>query len=246
MMIPVACLESLRHDDQFIVSYPRSGNRWLRMMVGEMILRAHPHPPAGRLGAEMLPDLHHLEALEAPLGEDCPKRVFKSHNIRALAGRRMVYLFRRPADALISFHHFRTEMAGRRGETVALSANDFCLQMLPGWVEHVQLALDQRTAFPERTLFISYERMKREPIPTLRDVAAFLALPGGEETLRSVVEQNTFEKNRAEVAPAARDKFAPVLRRGEIGTAASELPPETLAEIERAAAPLYTAADREA
>lgn len=240
MPIPPERLRSLRDDDQFIVSYPRSGNRWLRVMVRDAIVLRRPElaPPA-ELRA-LVPDLHHYEPDAPALAQfGIAARVLKSHNIRDIVGRRMIYLFRRAADALISFYHFRQKQPQWAEKTKLLSADAFCAAMLPGWIEHLELAIRQRESFSDRTLFVSYESLHAAPGATLRAALEFLGIAADESVVRAAVERNAFEKNRAQLASQSPGEPTPILRKGRVGSAADELLPETLARIESAAGAIY-------
>lgn len=244
LAIPAERLRTLREDDQFIVSYPRSGNRWLRVMVRDVIVLNRPDlPPPAELRT-LVPDLHHYEPDAAALAQfGVRSRILKSHNLRAIAGRRWVYIFRRAADALISFYHFRQKQPLWAEQTKALTADEFCTEMLPGWVEHLELAIRQREEFADRTCFVAYEALHASAAVTLRTTLDFLGIAATDEVIRGAIEGNAFEKNRAQVAAKPTDGPVPILRKGRVGTAAEELRPETLAQIEAAASPLYQRAN---
>jgi hypothetical protein len=173
-------LAALRPDDQFLVSYPRSGNRWVRHLLRDVIALGRPDlPPPEKLGM-LIPDLHvnemdHLARMDFGMST----QIFKSHNLPDLRGRRIVYLFREPADALVSYFHFHVREK-IEPELVAQWPDAFCRAMLPGWCEHVQMALDEYAdeyaVTPSRVLLVSYEILLRDGA---RGDHAFFRTDGG-------------------------------------------------------------------
>jgi hypothetical protein len=240
MHIPAAQLAALRPDDAFIVSYPRSGNRWIRAMLCDLLPRE-----AGGSGVESrlhmaIADLHQV-ALDDVTRTDGPDavRIFKSHNIRALTGRKMVYLFRDAADALVSYFHFRLKQPQWRVKTAAVGIDRFCEGMLAGWCNHMQLALDESVHHPGTIRFVSFEMLKTKPEWSLRNVAGFFGLPVDVELLHLAVEKNTFERNVKELARGADAGGGPILRKGRIGSAAEELQRATIDQIARVSKNYY-------
>lgn len=237
--------DRLRDDDQFIASYPRSGNRWMRTMLNEVIVLNRPDlSPPGGLQA-LVPDFHQNEPDERVMAQFGMKsRILKSHNLQAIQGRRMVYLFRRAADALISYFHFHLKQPGLEQAAAELGVDEFCELMLPSWIEHAEMAVRQRESLPERTCLISYEELHVRPLETLRTALDFLGIDAKDEVVRKAVENNSFENSVAKLAANTTAGTVPILRQGRVGGAAAELKPETVREIEAATAALYERAGR--
>ena len=241
MRIPT---ERLRDDDQFIASYPRSGNRWMRTMVNDAIVFNRPDlmPPNGLQA--LVPDFHQNEPDERAMELFGMKsRILKSHNLRAIQGRRMVYLFRRAADALISYYHFHLKQPKWEEKVRGLGVDEFCETMLPTWVEHLEMAVRQRETLPERTCLIAYEVLHASPFETLRRALIFLGIEAADEVIRKAVENNSFANSVAKLADKKTEGTGPILRQGRVGGASDELQPETMRKIEAATASLYDRAE---
>jgi len=241
MPIPPAHIAALRDDDAFIVSYPRSGNRWIRAILCDLI--AHDVECAVSLAPGELPisDLHHVAPREAA-AENLPAampRIFKSHNIRLLGGRKMLYLFRGAADALVSYFHFRLKQPQWREKIGPPGVDQFCIAMLPGWCEHMKLALDQKARHPERTCLVSFELLKTDPERSVSCIAKFFGFRTNLATIRGVVEANAFDRKVRERAPASAETNGPILRKGRVGSGAEELSRETLDQITAVSARFY-------
>ena len=241
MSIAPEILADLRESDRFIVSFPRSGNTWLRHLLQEVIIASRPDCPRPE-SLEALQATVHRGTLERPAAASfgMPWRLLKSHNIRDLRGHQMVYLFREPADAIVSYYHLRI----RKGHAPAsLSLGQFCGEMLGEWCEHVRLGLQQAATFPERTLFVAYEQMKSAPADTLKRVVDFVGWDAGAEQIIAAVEACSFDRLRArEVRRKPQIAEKEFFRKGRVGGGAEELGPDLLAHIGNAAGPLYESA----
>lgn len=249
MAIPPQALKELQSSDRFIISFPRSGNTWLRHLVHEIIVSSRPEIPRPQGLDDLQPTIHRGtfdRSAGAKFG--IPSPIIKSHNIRDLRGHRMIYLFRSAADTFVSYFHLQARNSEMKGWTpVAMSMDEFSLSLLPHWCEHVQLALNQRKTFPDRTLFVSYERMMADAAVILEKVVPFLGLSASEQQIASAVERCSFERLKAreqERKPSiiGRQFF----RKGRVGGGAEELEPRVRATIEKRTAKLYQRATEHA
>jgi len=96
-------------NDVFLISYPRSGSTWLRVMLAEIIF--------GKSG-DSLKDLpYYMPEISLKQRESevvrCPFHVIKSHelfrskNWKNKENRRIIYLIRDPRDIVISYFRFQ-------------------------------------------------------------------------------------------------------------------------------------------
>lgn len=242
MQIAAAWQSDFQPEDQFLVSFPRSGNTWLRHLLWELIVRRHPElpPPADLLA--LLPTVHHCVPVELQHGAfGLRGRIFKSHNIAGLAGQRMVYLVREPADTLVSYYHWCVRYAAMDGAPpVPQPLDAFCRSALDEWCEHLDLALAQHRAHPARTLFADYAALRDDTAGTLRSIAEFLGLDAGDALLSEAIERCNFEYLRArEGSSRPVDLDHPFFRKGRAGSGAEELQPATLDRIQRIGGPRY-------
>jgi hypothetical protein len=243
MPVPAAHFAALRADDAFIVSYPRSGNRWIRAILCDLIARTEGDAPAARAPDELrISDLHHVAPREVRAADSPasgPARIFKSHNIRLLAGRKMLYVFRGAADALVSYFHFRLKQPQWREKIAIAGIDDFCIRMLPGWCEHMELALDQKSRHPERTCMVSFELLKEDPERSVSAIAQFFGFSAPPAMIREVVAANAFDQKVRERGASDAAAKGPLLRKGRVGTGAEELRTPTLDQLAAASARFY-------
>jgi hypothetical protein len=230
-------LADLLPGDRFIVSFPRSGNAWTRTVLFE-ILQLRSGTPITDADHFRATTMHNSQSAEqtadffnqvGPVG-----RVFKSHNITDLKGRKMVYQFRDPIDCLVSYYHFSQHRANLQ-ET---SLDAFCSNMAKSWVEHMELGLAHAKEFPELTRLQSYEALHRDTQGEFRAIAEFLGFDFTEEQLALALERAQFDNMK--LARPDASKF--LNRKGRVGTGEEELQPSTVAEVRSKTDHVYQAA----
>jgi estrone sulfotransferase len=235
--IPQEVLASFSDSDRFIVSYPRSGNTWLRHLLQEVIVAQHPDLPRPG-GLEAIQPTVHFRSSSCTAPDDyLPWRLWKSHNIRDIRGHYMVYLFRVPADAVVSYYHLASAKVG--AETLP-AFDSFCTTAARQWKEHAALGLEQKARYPDRTMFVSYERLQENTALQLRRVTDFLDLDPDDTQIAGAVEMCAFERLRErEYNKNPRLKEREFFRKGRVGGGAEELKPRVKQIVEDVAMPYY-------
>lgn len=174
-------------DDRLIVSYPRSGNTWLRFLLTNL---THPEEPATFLNINRrCPDIHKRSdryLLQVPR-----PRLLKSHE--AFDGRypRVVYVVRDPCDVVVSYRRFLVKVRAIPG---SLALREFVDGFLEGrwdgdrgsWGEHVGSWLGARRT-DDSFLLLRYEDLHSETETELQRVAVFLGIPASRELVGRAV-----------------------------------------------------------
>jgi len=248
MPIPPDRFAALRPDDQFIVSYPRSGNTWMRHLMRDVIVLAQPEKPEPESVWMLIPDVHIPEhQMEHPAQTEfgIRRRILKSHHLEKLGGYRLLYIFRNPADTLVSYYHFhRLEYAKRHQVKEGLEA--FCEHMVGGWCAHVERAVDYLARTPGEILFISYESLAKNGQETLARAASFLGIEATPAVVAKALERNAFARLREKEERRRAGATEFFFRKGQVGSAADELDSATYARIMERGRPTYERAQRAA
>lgn len=248
MAIPPDRLAALRPDDQFIVSYPRSGNTWMRHLVRDVIVLSHPEIPEPESVWMLIPDVHiPAHEMEHPAQKEfgIQRRILKSHHLEGLGAYRLLYIFREPADTLVSYYHFhRLQDAMRHQVEEGLAA--FCEHMVGGWCAHVERALEYQQRSPDNVIFVSYESLALHGEETLARAVNFLGIPATPAVIAHALERNAFARLREKEEKARAGATEYFFRKGQVGSARDELPGEVLERIEQQARPVYERAQRAA
>ena len=163
-------------DDVFLTSYPRSGNTWMRFLVGNLL---HQEKPVTFLNMERLvPDMYKhsdrkLRHLPRP-------RILKSHECFDPRYRRVIYIVRDPRDVVVSNYHWEMK---QRSMPDAYPIEQF----VDGWMEpvywvrvgswgdHVTSWLSTRQGRPG-FLLLRYEDMIADAKPGVGQGARFSVL----------------------------------------------------------------------
>jgi hypothetical protein len=181
-----------RADDSFLVSYPRSGNTWLRSMLIK-VLEPEEGVSAAFNGVKLfgvsIRNTLRMRALPSP-------RLIKSHTWYRSDIPRAVYLVRDGRDALVSLYHFEvTKFGGSE------SFDDFFAVYARGgygqpWHNNVLSWLDAAEQRPDDILVIHFEEMKKEPARILGEVTRFFGIQASETALEAAVEATSIERLR--------------------------------------------------
>ncbi len=169
--LPYKLILSLR--PIFILSYPKSGRTWLRVILNDL---------------ELNPAFEHLQTKFTFLKP--PTEVMDG--LESLYGKRVIFLYRDPRDVVVSAYYYYKNNKGlhdcsmkefirspNMGFEKVVAFNDFVLQHS-----------DHFKAF----LPISYEEMRKDPVPIVKKCLNFMAIPHlNSSKIQRAVEKNDFK-----------------------------------------------------
>jgi hypothetical protein len=226
-------------DDVFLTSYPRSGNTWMRFLVGNLV---YYKDPVTFLNLERrLPDMY-IHSDREMRGLPRP-RIIKSHECFDPQYQRIVYIVRDPRDVAISNYFWELKKGSFRD---GFPMNEFVPRWMAGqywprlgnWGDHVTSWLSTRRNHPNFVL-IRYEDLKQQPARELARVAGLLHIDPTVERLESAIELSSAERMR-ELENKQGGKWlqtkytrqdTPFVRKAASGGWKSVLPPESVSLI---------------
>lgn len=203
-------VHTLRLRDTYVLSFPKSGRTWLRMLLATYFSqhynvkvtpeiteqgRQNPRVPIIRfthLGAE-------TPSLDCDLGR--------------LKNKRVIFLIRDPRDVVVSYYYEVTRRASVWPDHVSSIhsfVRDGCFG-IPRIVEFMNLVMRNRQRIP-RLRIISYEELQRDTAAKLGELLAFTGVRGvQEEVVRLCVKSCSFENMRGMEAKGliAHDSMRP-------------------------------------
>ena len=239
-------------DDVFIVSYPRSGNTWVRFLLGNLV---HQDQPTTFANVESrIPEIYLfpdrvLRSLARP-------RLLKSHECFDPRYRKIIYIVRDPRDVAVSYYHYAVK---RKTIEEDYPIADFIERFLAAefdiqwawaasWSDHVMSWVSMRQG-REGFLLLRYEDMIENPEGALSKIAGFLKLEASPQRLERAVSLSSADHMRSlekeqgsqwELTKATRqDK--PFIREASAGGWKMVLPPSSVAKIESAWGPAMQA-----
>jgi sulfotransferase family protein len=228
-------------DDVFLVSYPKSGNTWMRFLIANVVYPER-NPDFTNIN-ELIPDpealsKRHLARLRRP-------RIIKTHQYYHPKYKNIICLVRDPRDVAISEYYFNRK---RR-----LYADDFAIEehvrrFVAGetahygsWGANVATWLVARAGSP-RFLVLRYEDMITNTGRELRKAAEFLGIDPAAERIAQAVERSSadnmrkLEERQALAWSSTKEtrQDMPFVRAAKAGGWRKELPESSVAMIEEA------------
>ena len=182
-------------DDRFIVSYPRSGNTWLRFLISNLV------NPDGEIGFgnidEYIPGIYKIH--DRDLRRVHRPRILKSHEYYHPAYRKVIYLVRDPRDTAVSNYFYLQKI---RKLSANLSIDEYIDFFIAGsgysygsWGEHAGGWLGAWQGTPD-FLLLRYEDLHEKPLDELAKVAQFLGLRSDPAILEQAIQKSTLNRMR--------------------------------------------------
>lgn len=203
-------------DDTLLVSYPKSGNTWIRFLIANMLK-----------DEDERIDFHSVVRYVPELGYDrylldnAPRpRVIKSHSLFTTEFPRVLYIVRDPRDVYVSYYHY---LRKRLPEDMSFGAFLRKPDLYPSrWHEHVESWLGQ----PNVGLVLRYEDLLVDVEAGARIIAHYLWNGDlDEDRIRRAVNASSFEAmkesewkyGRPFRSKDAAAKATPFVRKGQQG-----------------------------
>jgi hypothetical protein len=235
----------VRPDDTFLVSYPKSGNTWMRFLIANLLQQ---NPPIGLLEADCL--IPSVDGKSKKFFDNMkPPRVIKSHFSFIPAYKRVIYVVRDPRDVVMSQYHYQI----KRGVLEAgASLDGFVQRFLKGevcpygsWGDNVGSWTATRRDDPS-FLLLRYEDMLADVTSGATKISNFLGFGQDASRIAVAVERSSLE-NMRKVEKAEGKKWDSTkgtrqdmsfFRSAKSGEGRATLSRESIERIEQAWGPL--------
>lgn len=186
----------VRDDDIFLVSYPKSGNTWMRFLVANLL---YPEKQIDFRNIDsLIPGMNaattrQLRRLPRP-------RIIKTHLDFDPRFKNVIYVVRDPRDVAVSQYHFNRKRGTIPGD---YPLDDFVVRFVENrlwhpngsWADNVQSWI--YTPIPARRfLLVHYEALQCAPLTELARVAEFLGIKANAVALQHALEQSDAERLR--------------------------------------------------
>jgi Sulfotransferase domain len=229
-------------DDVFLVSYPKSGNTWVRFLIANLI---HTDEPVTFTNMESrLPSIYILPDRE--LRRIPRPRVLKSHECFHPRYKNVIYIVRDPRDVAVSYFHYNIKKHllapdATIEQYIPHFLNDELDMRVGNWGDHV-LSWVNMADTRNKFLLLRYEDMLANAEAELSRVAEFLNISATTERLRRAVELSSagrmrnLEKQQADqwVFTKGMRQDIPFIRSAKSGGWQSSLPKQAVEQIETA------------
>ena len=218
----------VRSDDVFLVSYPRSGNTWMRFILGSLI---HNVDVNFDNMERYFPDIYRntcsqLESLKNP-------RYLKSHEPYDNRYQKVIYIVRDPRDVAISYFYWMLKFNKYKGEINGFLDLFFDPDGISygRWDDHYKGWIKNANKVNRGVLFLRYEDLLDNTIDNIKTILNFININIDNDVIHNAVKSSTFSemKNKENCASAqnplfkATNKEIPFVRKGKIEQWKSEL-----------------------
>ncbi|XP_071495266.1 sulfotransferase 1C2-like [Diadema antillarum] len=247
--MPARCVEAVRNftvrdDDIFLITYPKSGTTWAQQIV----LLAHHNGDEnqfeGKHIMKMVPFLEVVESrsiegastsrMQTEIADEMPSpRILKTQvptkwlpeSIRDSTRGKVIYVARNPKDMMVSYFHFcKMTFNLPTYESWDVFYEEFVANRVPrgSWFDSVLFWWKKRNE--PNVLFLKYENMKKDLKGSIRQISDFMGKSFSEETIDAIVKGSTFDamkKNKTSnpdrVFKRVKDGSKSFMRKGIIG-----------------------------
>ena len=195
-----------RDSDIFLVSYPKSGNTWMRFLIGNLIIKE---------GVDFININNYIPGIYKARERDLEKledpRILKSHEPFTCNYKKVIYLYRDPRDVVISYYFWKKKYT----PNFNLSMVDYIDLFLDGensqfgaWDEHVRNWLGSKTFKDGNVLIIKYEGLKKDAFKEMKKVCNFLNLKVSNQDVKKAIENSDFKNmQKLEEIQGAKSRF---------------------------------------
>lgn len=248
-----------RRTDVYIISYPKCGRTWLRLMIGRAICRHYQLPMDEdllflRWQSKPRPELPMITVVheDRPMLKSPQELQASKEKFRA---KKVIFLARDPRDVIVSSYFEMKKRGDLFGENPYEIRKPVFEGDLSEFIERSQGGFDTIVRYyniwadnrhiPADFLLVRYEDMRHDPTQELRRVLDFLGLQAvSAETVREAVEFAAFENMRKMEAagkfesgmlnPAERsDQESYKTRKGQVGGYKDYLNAEQIQHVNR-------------
>lgn len=207
--------KSLRPNDVFFASYPRSGSTWLRFVMYESM--AGESSGFGNVN-QSIPDVkEHKTGLPLmPNGG----RLIKTHEVYHPEYKKAVYLVRDPRDVALSEYAYQTALG-----LVDMPLDEYLPLFLAkgvnpfaSWSEHVKSWLSAPLA-NDKLLVVKFEDLRKDTASGVAAIIRFFGLEPNQEQIRKAIANNSVERMKAKEkeSPQRASKKGQFIRSGSVG-----------------------------
>lgn len=216
---------AIHESDVFLVSYPKSGNTWMRFLVGNYLSKGKMDFSNGHI---YMPDIHYNPEQIDKI--DFRPRFIKSHFDFRPEYKNVIYLVRDGREVAVSLFYFLIKMKAIPSEIEFSDylENYFFTGKTPygHWNKHVFSWLRDNKA--DNLILVKYEDLLADTINEFEKIIKFSGLHLDKENLKSSVERSSFNsmkkdeeqnaKTLKELGHNTADSKYRIIREGKINS----------------------------
>ncbi|KAF8787307.1 sulfotransferase 1B1-like isoform X1 [Argiope bruennichi] len=243
-----------RDGDIIIASYPKTGTTWLQYTLLQIVSKGESYPSFQDVLEKISPfmEVTGPEAIDNLTGLRMYKHHYRYDMVKKNPKAKVLYIYRNPADTLISFYHFIQGVWEKKIDFDEIFEGFITGNIEYGrYFEHVMSFLDHKN--DDNLLLISYEKLHANPKEGILRIAKFLgeeyyqSLSTDESLLEKIVERTSFDymkknidvdlphRKKNENASEGSEKEFTFFRKGVVGDGKKSLSPDQLRRLREVA-----------
>ncbi|ERT08225.1 sulfotransferase domain protein [Lyngbya aestuarii BL J] len=187
-----AVYTGLKHvfdDDIFIVSYPKSGNTWVRFIIANLI--SDRDTVSFRNINNYVPDIYLYKDYLNTMKQR--PRFIKTHDAGYEFYPKFIYIYRDGRDVAISYYHYLTGRGEFNG-TLKEFLNSKPSWGAVGWSSHVSRAIDYAKSHSDQVLLVKYEDLLNNTVKNVKRIADFCQLNVSIENINFAINKSEFHR----------------------------------------------------
>jgi hypothetical protein len=186
-------------DDIFLVSYPKSGNTWMRFLIGTLFYKQ-------KLNWETLhqfvpnlyetPEFHKQETVHSINIINTPSpRMIKSHEPFNQQYPKVIYIVRDVRSVVISFYYYYLKMFQLPDSQFEAFFESFMegKVLFGAWDEHVTSWIHHQNQIKNGFLLLKYEDLMNDTSKEANKISQFLSLNRTDEEIKQAVQWSSFQ-----------------------------------------------------
>ena len=177
------------------MSYPKSGNTWMRFLLGNLIAVDYNFGNMDRI----IPDIYNVT--NKKLKSITRPRILKSHEYFHPKYNRVIYIVRDPRSVAISYFHYLQKVNKIQHD---LPFQEYLKIFLIGgydsygtWKENVESWISTRLADQNRFILTKYENLLSDTYTEFQRIVDFIGIESTESRLVNSIEKSSFSNMRA-------------------------------------------------
>lgn len=177
---------TIEPDDVFLVSYPRSGNTWMRFLLAHLMYPENEWTVDNI--QQIIPDIYDTRSIGI-IGTK--PRIIKSHEQNTSKYKKVLYLYRDGRDVSVSYFDYMKKL-----HNYSSGFGSFLHEMLTKgfdfgtWQAHISSYLWQDKV--EDLLAVSYEELHNDPLSVLFRIKEYFSATWTEDAIKQAIQKSSF------------------------------------------------------
>lgn len=191
MMAARAQPSCMRHDDLYLVSYPKSGVTFLCHLLGCLEFNSGSNKVNFFNLHTFIPDIHQHKEIASQPGQNLGRRIIKSHASKNSNYRYVLHLVRDPIDVMVSYKNY---WLTHYHKDIRFSDLIRSWRGIPRWVRHTESWLESEV--DQRYIPVHYQTLLDHPLQVLQYVYECYGVSVSDQAINNAIALSSVENMR--------------------------------------------------